>query len=179
MISKQWLDDIAHCFSGCWWMSLQRVDKGELLQNSGWLKRNMWGYLLADKMARTHSFPYQAAAFLVLNLFGARSQKNSYARHVMGLYLYSTGTSRQQITVMNHLRMSVSYVTLAGRGNKTENLLTCKTESATTGNRKHHLGTLEALSESMRIETRKWPRQNCMRSCMTTSICCGRLQNKY
>lgn len=53
---------------------------------------------------------------------------------------------------MNHLGMSVSYVTLAGRGNKAENLLTSKT--ATTGVRKHHLGTLETLSQSMRSVTR-------------------------
>jgi hypothetical protein len=73
----------------------------------------------------------------------------------MGMYLYSTGASRQQISVMNHLGMSVSYVTLAGRGNKAENILTSKTEIASTGMRKYRLGTLEALSESMRKATRK------------------------
>jgi hypothetical protein len=56
---------------------------------------------------------------------------------------------------MNHLGLSVSYVTLAGRGNKAEILLTSKTESATIGINKHRLGTLEALSESMRKATRK------------------------
>jgi hypothetical protein len=109
--------------------------------------------------------------FVVLNLLGARSQKNSYARHVMGLYLYSTGATRQQISVMNHLGLSVSYVTLAGGGNKAENLLTSKSDiaesaglgtkststSSKTGARVHkrRLGTLEALSESMRKATRK------------------------
>lgn len=73
----------------------------------------------------------------------------------MGLYLYSTGASRQQVSVMNHLGISVSYVTLAGRGNKAETLLTSKTEPATAGMNKHRLGTLEALSESMRKATRK------------------------
>ncbi|KAH9011428.1 hypothetical protein EDB83DRAFT_2234081 [Lactarius deliciosus] len=100
-----------------------------------------------------------AAAFVVLNLLGARSQKNSYARHVMGLYLYSTGATRQQISVMNHLGLSVSYVTLAGRGNKAGNLLTSKLASASSNTsmhgHKHRLGTLEALSESMRKVTRK------------------------
>lgn len=71
----------------------------------------------------------------------------------MGLYLYSTGATRQQISVMNHLGMSVSYVTLAGRGNKAEHILTSKTDLASM--RKHRLGTLEALSESMRQATRK------------------------
>ena len=54
---------------------------------------------------------------------------------------------------MNHLGLSVSYVTLAGRGNKAENLLTSK--SMVVQNHKHHLGTLEALSESMREVTCK------------------------
>ncbi|KAH8992310.1 hypothetical protein EDB86DRAFT_3103560 [Lactarius hatsudake] len=101
-----------------------------------------------------------AAAFVVLNLLGARSQKNSYARHVMGLYLYSMGATRQQISVMNHLGLSVSYVTLAGRGNKAGNLLTSKLALASSNTsmhtgHKHRLGTLEALSESMRKVTRK------------------------
>ncbi|KAH9015410.1 hypothetical protein EDB84DRAFT_1671051 [Lactarius hengduanensis] len=100
-----------------------------------------------------------AAAFVILNLLGARSQKNSYARHVMGLYLYSTGATRQQISVMNHLGLSVSYVTLAGRGNKAGNLLTSKLAPASSitsvHGHKHRLGTLEALSESMRKLTRE------------------------
>ncbi|KAN0130508.1 hypothetical protein V8E53_011594 [Lactarius tabidus] len=112
--------------------------------------RQAGGASMARLAAKEH-----AAAFVILNLLGARSQKNSYAQHVMGLYLYSTGASRQQISVMNHLGMSVSYVTLAGQGNKAENLLTSKTDLATLGLRKHRLGTLEALSESMRKETRK------------------------
>ena len=86
----------------------------------------------------------------------------------MGLYLYSTGATRQQISVMNHLGLSVSYITLAGRGNKAKNLLTSKSDLASGGmmtvsassktgvrNHEHHLGTLEALSESMREVTRK------------------------
>ena len=72
----------------------------------------------------------------------------------MGLYLYSTGASRQQVSVMNHLGLSVSYVTLAGRGNKAKVLLTSKTESATARISNLRLGTLEALSESMRKATR-------------------------
>ncbi|KAH9008822.1 hypothetical protein EDB84DRAFT_1549546, partial [Lactarius hengduanensis] len=55
-----------------------------------------------------------AAAFVILNLLGARSQKNSYARHVMGLYLYSTGATRQQISVTNHLERSRREVATSG-----------------------------------------------------------------
>jgi hypothetical protein len=76
----------------------------------------------------------------------------------MGLYLYSTGATRQQISVMNHLGLSVSYVTLAGRGNKAENILTSmasKEMKTSVRNHKNRLGTLEALSESMRKATRK------------------------
>ncbi|KAH9162462.1 hypothetical protein EDB89DRAFT_2152512 [Lactarius sanguifluus] len=92
-----------------------------------------------------------AAAFIILNLLGACSQKNSYTRHVMGLYLYSTGATRQQISVINHLGLSVSYAA---------NLLTSKlATSSNTGpgvyRHKHCLGTLEALSESMRKVTCK------------------------
>ncbi|KAH9165154.1 hypothetical protein EDB89DRAFT_2136081 [Lactarius sanguifluus] len=100
-----------------------------------------------------------AAMFVILNLLGARSQKNSYARHVMGLYLYSMGATRQQISVMNHLGLSVSYVTLARQGNKAGNLLTSKLAPASSQTdvhrHKHRLGALEALSESMRKVTRE------------------------
>ncbi|KAH9017801.1 hypothetical protein EDB84DRAFT_1520840 [Lactarius hengduanensis] len=73
------------------------------------------------------------SAFVILNLLGARSQKNSYARHVMGLYLYSTGATRQQISVTNHSKLAMSSNTGLG-----------------VHRHKHRLGTLEALSESMR-----------------------------
>ncbi|KAI4520861.1 hypothetical protein K525DRAFT_270399 [Schizophyllum commune Loenen D] len=49
-------------------------------------------------------------------LLGERSQYNSWFRHVFGLYLYSQGASRQLITVLNHLGISMSYVTIVGRG---------------------------------------------------------------
>ncbi|KAL1733993.1 hypothetical protein EV714DRAFT_234465 [Schizophyllum commune] len=49
-------------------------------------------------------------------LLGERSQHNSWFRHVFGLYLYSEGASRQLITVLNHLGITISYVTLAGGG---------------------------------------------------------------
>ncbi|KAL1719589.1 hypothetical protein EV715DRAFT_272510 [Schizophyllum commune] len=49
-------------------------------------------------------------------LLGERSQYNSWFRHIFGLYLYSQGASRQLITVLNHLGISMSYVTIVGRG---------------------------------------------------------------
>lgn len=61
---------------------------------------------------------WQLAAAALFILLGARSQKNSWIRHILGLYLYSTGATRQQISVLNHLGLVVSYVTLAGRGGK-------------------------------------------------------------
>lgn len=68
-------------------------------------------------------------------LLGARSQKNSWIRHILGLYLYSTGATRQQISVLNHLGLVVSYVTLAGRGGKksknTTDLLSASRDTST------------------------------------------------
>ncbi|TFY77962.1 hypothetical protein EWM64_g6050 [Hericium alpestre] len=73
---------------------------------------------LSSKNLSVKGFLAESAA---ISLLGARSQRNSYARHVLGLYLYSTGASQQQVTVLNHLGFSVSYVMLAGVGGKEEN----------------------------------------------------------
>ncbi|KAL1725304.1 hypothetical protein EV714DRAFT_221595 [Schizophyllum commune] len=61
---------------------------------------------------------FVTAAYATM-LLGERSRRNSWFRHVLGLYLYSAGATRQLITVLNHLGISVSYTTLAGRGGKT------------------------------------------------------------
>ena len=63
---------------------------------------------------------------------------------------------------MNHLGLSVSYITLARRGNKAENLLAYKPDLASQGihNRKYRLGTLEALSVSMRRAARNLAASN-------------------
>ncbi|KAI0349403.1 hypothetical protein OH77DRAFT_1465461 [Trametes cingulata] len=50
----------------------------------------------------------------LLILLRARSQRNSYVGHVMGLYLYATGASRQLVSVLSHMGLSSSYQTLAG-----------------------------------------------------------------
>ncbi|KAL1658032.1 hypothetical protein GGF50DRAFT_68075 [Schizophyllum commune] len=60
---------------------------------------------------------FVTAAYATL-LLGEYSRENSYFRHVFGLYLFASGATRQLITVLNHLGVSVSYVTLAGRGGK-------------------------------------------------------------
>ena len=49
-------------------------------------------------------------------LLGARSQKNSYLRHNIGLYLYSNGSKRQVFSVLSHFGLSSSYTSLAGHG---------------------------------------------------------------
>ncbi|KAI0723617.1 hypothetical protein C8Q76DRAFT_767461 [Earliella scabrosa] len=46
---------------------------------------------------------------------GARSQKNSFARHVLGLYAYAEGAHRQVISVLSHLGITSSYPALTGR----------------------------------------------------------------
>ena len=82
-------------------------------------------------------------------MLGERSQANKYMKYVMGLYLYSTGASRQQIAVINHLGYSISYVTLAGRGRTTKALI-----GADGSGRNSRLGILDILSEAMRADTR-------------------------
>lgn len=49
----------------------------------------------------------------MLVLLGERSQQNSYAKHVIGLYLYATGASRQAISVAAHLGIASAYQTIA------------------------------------------------------------------
>lgn len=107
-------------------------------------------------------------------LLGERSQKNAYVRHILGLYLYSIGASQQQISVLNHLGLSVSYTTLAGRGHhKDESGMlsrTSTTEKTTADGQEGNSvaetpavsvpqysrpGTLELLSRSMRHAARQ------------------------
>ncbi|EMD42077.1 hypothetical protein CERSUDRAFT_28738, partial [Gelatoporia subvermispora B] len=46
---------------------------------------------------------------------GARSQKNSYTRQVLGLYMYACGAQRQVISVLSHLGLCSSYPMIVGR----------------------------------------------------------------
>ncbi|KAL1683059.1 hypothetical protein EV122DRAFT_286615 [Schizophyllum commune] len=95
---------------------------------------------------------FVTAAYASL-LLGEHSRENSYFRHIFGLYLYASGATRQLITVLNHLGVSVSYVTLAGRGGKS--LAWDDMPSQERKRRGPSLGTLEKLSLSMRELTRK------------------------
>lgn len=54
-------------------------------------------------------------------LLGVRSQRNSYARHVVGLYLYASGAQRQVFSVLSHLGLSCSYPSLVGSGTQSAN----------------------------------------------------------
>ncbi|KAA1476504.1 hypothetical protein DENSPDRAFT_785151 [Dentipellis sp. KUC8613] len=102
---------------------------------------------------------------VIVNLLGQRSQNNNYMQHVLGLYLYATGATRQQISVLNHLGLSVSYTTLAGRGGKGFTLADSVDGeedqigiNATAG-QQQRMGTLEKLSISMRERARQVARE--------------------
>ncbi|KAI0083396.1 hypothetical protein BDY19DRAFT_910623 [Irpex rosettiformis] len=49
----------------------------------------------------------------LLILLGERSQQNSYFKHIIAMYLYATGASRQTISVAAHLGVSSSYTAIA------------------------------------------------------------------
>lgn len=49
-------------------------------------------------------------------LLGVRSQRNSFARQLVGLYLYTSGAQRQVFNVLSHLGISCSYPTIVGQG---------------------------------------------------------------
>ncbi|KAJ3540608.1 hypothetical protein NM688_g6203 [Phlebia brevispora] len=53
-------------------------------------------------------------ASVMITLLGERSQRNSYAKHVIGLYLYAAGAQRQVMSVCSSLGISSSYSTIAG-----------------------------------------------------------------
>lgn len=99
-------------------VTTQRQEKeasNDSLDHKGFVSTFSWPKLWYDRHSH---FCLKIAASAAVNLLGERSQSNSYCRHVLGLYLYSTGATRQQISVLNHLGFSVSYPTLAGRGGK-------------------------------------------------------------
>ncbi|KAI0690244.1 hypothetical protein C8T65DRAFT_834461 [Cerioporus squamosus] len=52
----------------------------------------------------------------MVELLGERSQNNSFVKHVVGLYLYATGASRQLISVLSSLGVCSSYPSIAGSG---------------------------------------------------------------
>ncbi|VDC03269.1 unnamed protein product [Peniophora sp. CBMAI 1063] len=74
------------------------------------------------------------AAWFAAGLLGERSQRNSYLQHVMGLYLVSSGASRQVHAVLNHLGVSVSYTTLIGGGTSKKKVTITADESSAPAN---------------------------------------------
>jgi hypothetical protein len=73
----------------------------------------------------------------------------------MGLYLYSSGASRQQISILNHLHLSVSYQTLAGSGSKKHTRAVGVTSSSSEEFvPKDVMGTLEKLLLNTRKQVR-------------------------
>ncbi|KAJ8462312.1 hypothetical protein ONZ51_g10984 [Trametes cubensis] len=74
----------------------------------------------------------------------ARSQANSYTRHVLGLYAYASGAQRQVISVLSHLGLTVSYPTLVGRGKSKMP----STSVACTGTTLEGTGTAAAQKDS-------------------------------
>lgn len=58
----------------------------------------------------------QAIGSCLTVLLGTRSQRNSFARHLVGLYLYTSGAQRQVFNVLSHLGISCSYPTIVGQG---------------------------------------------------------------
>ncbi|EJF61026.1 hypothetical protein DICSQDRAFT_41746, partial [Dichomitus squalens LYAD-421 SS1] len=55
--------------------------------------------------------------FAMTNLLGERSENNSLARHLVGLYMYVSGASRQLISIMSRIGVSSSYASIAGSRN--------------------------------------------------------------
>ncbi|EMD37427.1 hypothetical protein CERSUDRAFT_28758, partial [Gelatoporia subvermispora B] len=85
---------------------------------------------------------------------GARSQKNSYTRQVLGLYMYACGAQRQVISVLSHVGLCSSYPMIVGRAHDVKDLSSelevdedacTATKSKTTG-----LGLLRRLAEACR-----------------------------
>ncbi|EIW77927.1 hypothetical protein CONPUDRAFT_61695 [Coniophora puteana RWD-64-598 SS2] len=100
----------------------------------------------------------------VITLLGERSNRNIVTRHVLGLYLYAGGASRQLFSILNRLGQSVSYVTVAGRGMKgtrtepedqDDTTLGAPAGDANTAKKaRRHPGTIEILSHSMMEKVR-------------------------
>ncbi|KAH9896144.1 uncharacterized protein BXZ73DRAFT_63062 [Epithele typhae] len=63
------------------------------------------------------------------DLLGERSQNNSLLKHIMGLYLFASGASRQTITVLASLGICSSYAAIAG-SSKTSSDVTPHAERA-------------------------------------------------
>ncbi|OSD06261.1 hypothetical protein PYCCODRAFT_1354209, partial [Trametes coccinea BRFM310] len=91
---------------------------------------------------------------------GARSQQNSYAHHILGLYAYASGAQRQVISVMSQLGLTISYPMLAGRDkSRTEDASTVPEDTTKTrqsqGLGSAAVGLLKRLSNACRSRSRE------------------------
>ncbi|CAA7268668.1 unnamed protein product [Cyclocybe aegerita] len=85
-----------------------------------------------------------------LSLLGEYSYNNNWPKKVIGLYMYSTGSQRQPLSVMSHLGLSESYDAITGKQRR-------KKKKAATSDAlplieellKSKAGTLHQLSRSM------------------------------
>ena len=80
----------------------------------------------------------------ILSLLGEYSMANNWAKKAIGLYLYSTGSQRQPISVVSHLGLSESYTTITGRQRQAKRKTSVPTKPEFTRG-----GSLRQLSESM------------------------------
>nr|VWO97743.1 Pre-mRNA-splicing ATP-dependent RNA helicase PRP28 (EC [Ganoderma boninense] len=55
-------------------------------------------------------------ATTMVSLLGERSQNNSFVKHMMSIYMYASGTSRQLITILANLGWCSSYPSIVGSG---------------------------------------------------------------
>ncbi|KAF8952571.1 hypothetical protein BDZ97DRAFT_1603354, partial [Flammula alnicola] len=81
-----------------------------------------------------------------LGLLGEYSYHNNWAKKAIGLYLYSTGSQRQPLSVVSHLGISESYNTITGKKYRVRKERSDDTTPSSTSNKG---GSLRQLSESM------------------------------
>ena len=80
----------------------------------------------------------------MLALLGEYSHANNWAKKAIGLYLYSTGSQRQPISVVSHLGLSESYTSITGSERKAKRKNRASTKPEYTRG-----GSLRQLSKSM------------------------------
>ncbi|TFY52109.1 hypothetical protein EVJ58_g10195 [Rhodofomes roseus] len=66
---------------------------------------------LTDETAARNALRIGSA---LMTLLAERSQKNSYGRHIIGLYLYASGAQRQNLSVLSRIGLCSSYTSIAG-----------------------------------------------------------------
>ncbi|KAH9907659.1 uncharacterized protein B0H18DRAFT_898221, partial [Fomitopsis serialis] len=103
----------------------------------------------------------QRVGAALMSLLGERSQNNSYAKHVVGLYLYASGAQRQTISVLSHIGLCSSYTSIAGTSSTIRNPPNTSTDPgdldggrASIPPSERRAGLLRRLSEACRSSAR-------------------------